>query len=286
MKIEFKSVCAVSCLFLFASICSAATATEQLFRNSGSAAPAAPKYSIPSPEPENISPRISHDTKNEAVRLAKQRLDKSLTRMNEYQHPKFWASVKTLREAFDNGFSFKNDSCGKDVTVMYTLKAEYYSADAHKKNIVHICKGYEPNADLMAQDLVHEVSHLVLWTMEDEATELEMVVTRLGGGYPVINGYINYKPGMTQDDLEWLGIGYIKMALGIDSEVSYRYQVLRANIIYNDYDVFLRNTKKLAQETPEILKFTDIENQTLRSTAEKYGRSDFIQEIDRLASAQ
>jgi|GEM_PF-1346178 len=285
MKIQFKSICAVSCLLLLATTCGAATVLEQL-QNSG-ADTQNTKYYVPAPETDkNTSLRITHDTKGEAIELAKQRLDKSLTGTDAYNEPGFWKKARTLREAFDNGFRFKNESCGKDITVMYTLKSEYYSPEEHKKNIIHICKGYEPDADLMAQDLIHEVSHLMLWTMENEATEFEMVITRLGGGYPVINGYINYDPKLTQEDLEALGLGYIKMALGIDSKISYDYQVLRANIIYNDYAAFLRNTKKRAEEIPELLKFTDIGNQTLKSTAMKYKRTGFVQEIDRLAAGQ
>lgn len=287
MTIRSQFVCTFACLFPLASICGATTATKQLFGDSRSEVQSATRRPAPSPAHDAASAaRISHGTKNDAVDLARLMLDNSLTRMNEYPKPKFWEQVKILRMAFGNGFSFKNDSCGQDVTVMYTLKTDYYNPEKHKKNVIHICKGYNPNTELMAQDLIHEVSHLVLTTMEGDATEFEMVVTRLGGGYPVINGYIKFNEGLSQEDLEWLGYAYLKLALGIDSQLAFEYQILRANIIYNDYAAFLRNIKKLTVKMPGLLKFKDIEGQTLHSIAVSYGRTDFVRSIDQLSSGQ
>jgi len=261
----------------------AGSTLEQLTGNSViSSAPG----SLPMPVTGSGSEKIGQVTSGEAVALAKEYLDKSLGRKGEYPKEKFWGEVRELRQAFDNRFDFRTASCegGRGSFVMFTKKTEYYlsQSSSRKKNIIHVCRGYEPGTELMAQDLLHEVSHLVHASFENYATELEMVVTRLGGGYPVMNGYLSYNEGLTQEDLEWMGYGYLPMALGITSKMSFHYQYLRANIVYDNFESFVRNMNKVGDERAALLDFKDIEGFTLTAVATKYQRSQFLQYIKTL----
>jgi len=263
---------------LIPSASHAATAIEQLRRQSSPAAMTA--AAVPEPEAPVFKSEgpDRNDTQRAAIELAKKYLDASLLRQGEYPNEKFWRETRELRRAFDNKFQFRTESCGNDQTLMYTTKDEYYEAQSssRKKNIIHVCKGYAPGAELMAQDLIHETSHLVLASFENQATEFEMVTVSLGGGYPVMNGYVSYQEGLSQAELDWLGYGYLQMALGINSDVSYHYQFLRANIVYGDLEAFKRNLAKLPGEKRQLLSFTDIKGFTLKSVAAKYGRTDFL----------
>lgn len=266
----------------------AATAIDQLRLQGAPAAFGAAAVPVPEINAMKGEDLGRGETQREAVRLAKEYLDASLLHKDKYPNEKFWQETRELRSAFDNKFQFKTESCGNGQTLMYTTKDEYYEAQSssRKKNIIHVCKGYAPGAELMAQDLIHETSHLVLAAFENQATEFEMVTVSLGGGYPVMNGYVSYQEGLSQAELDWLGYGYLPMALGITSDLSYHYQFLRANIVYGDLAAFKRNLAKLPEERRQLLAFTDLKGFTLKSVAAKYGRTDFLNYLLALEQAR
>ncbi len=215
---------------------------------------------------------------DDAIRLARKLLDNSLQRTGEYPNEKFWQSVRELRAAFDNPFIIKNDKCKQSDTVMYTLKSEYYldQSSSRKRNVIHICKGYNPEVELKAQDFIHETSHVALTTFEHEATEIEMMVTHLGGGYPVLSGYISYNENLTPEDFAWLGYGFLAPSLGITSKVSFHYQQLRADIVYNDFSVFVKRLAKFPAEQDQLLDFVDMKGFTLTGIACSLNRTQFL----------
>lgn len=229
--------------------------------------PDAAKYSVPAPVPAAGRQPYTGAAADpdDAIKFARGLLDKSLQRQAEYPYPKFWKEVTELRAAFDNKFVIKHDNCGRENTVMYTLKSEYYldQSSSRKKNIIHICKGYRPGIELMAQDFLHETSHVALVTMETDATELEMMVTALGGGYPVMNGYVGYNEDLSQSELEDLGWTYLRPALGITSKLSYDYQQLRGAVVYDDYALFVKGMTLFKDRHSQLLGFTDFKGYTL-----------------------
>ena len=103
-----------------------------------------------------------------------------------------------------------------------------------------------------------------------------MVVTYLGGGYPVINGYIDYDEKLTPDELDWLGYGYLRVALGINSKLAYDYQVLRSNVIYDDFAKFVKNMDRRKGQQTDFVKFVDFKGETLIGTACKMHRQQFL----------
>lgn len=248
------------------------------------------EFTAPPPSAEGYTAKGGPVTQREAVARAQAWLDAALLRQGDYPKEKFWTKVKELRAAFDNKFDFRSASCEggrRNRFLMFTKKAEFYAAQSssRKKNIIHLCEGYAPGVELMAQDLLHEVSHLAFAAFENQATEFEMVTTALGGGYPVMSGYVSFNEGLTQEDLAWLGYDYLPFALGIDSKLTFRYQHLRANIIYDNMEVFEKNIAKLGDDLPKLLTMTDFRGFTLRGIAAKYGRPEFSQRLRELEAA-
>lgn len=221
--------------------------------------------------------KIFTGNSDDAIQLSRDLLDKSLQHQSEYPDERFWKSVKILRAAFDNPFDIRTDGCGQDNTLMYTKKKDYYleQRSSKKKNIIYVCRGYNPPVEMKAQDFLHETSHLALVTFENEATELEMMVTHLGGGYPVLSGYVSYSESLTPEDLAWLGYGFLAPSLGITSKLSFHYQQLRAAIAYDDFEIFTKELTKLKDERKELLAFVDIKGLTLADMACKPQRQRF-----------
>lgn len=219
------------------------------------AVPAVPVPAAAAPAPQ----RWLQPSHKQAIERAKELLDNSLQDQGQYNKTAFWQDVKSLRAAFDNRFVIKNKNCGKDVTLMYTLKSDYYEhgPSSGEKNVVYVCNGYHPTLEMEAQDLIHETSHLALIYHENQATEMEIVVTALGGGYPLINGYMNFDSGLSQDDLAALGWEYLKL-LGINSKISWEYQLLRERIAYGDYDVFAKQMETLRPVSRDLFAYVDI----------------------------
>ncbi len=239
-----------------------------------------------------------------ATELAKSYISKSLLNpqlrtLNE----NYYNELVLLNGAFNNGFRFEIDSCEseqKKNLIAYTHSSAmdpqqdwYFFREGQKKiNMVYICKAaLARSKEVLAQNIIHEVSHLALQTGEQKATGLEIIAVLFGGGGLFLNGYTYYGKTwryqgvqswlkMSDEEMISLGTSWIKIPGFVDSSFKYEMYQLQSDVIFG------KATKEILEilteyqgQVNQVLKFRNAEGMTLLMLAAREGHLELFKLI-------
>ncbi|MBK9323808.1 MAG: ankyrin repeat domain-containing protein [Bdellovibrionaceae bacterium] len=240
----------------------------------------------------------------QATELAKSYLDKAISNpqlrnLNE----EYYNDLVLLKSAFNNGFQFELDSCDSDEKknlIAYTHSSAmdpqqdwYFFRKGEKKvNKVYICKAaLVRSREVLAQNIIHEVSHLSLQTGEQKATGLEIIAVLFGGGSPFLNGYTYYGRTwryqgvqswlkMSEDEMLALGTSWLKIPGFIDNSFSYEMNQLQSDVIFGHAKKeILEILTEYQGHEDQVLKFRNNEGMTLLMLAAREGHLEIFKSV-------
>ncbi len=203
-----------------------------------------------------------------SIELAKKMLDSSIINVKRTELD-LEEDFKLIREAFNNEFMFNFIRRTKDGDDCYAsvYKENYYLAQKSKvkTNFINICKSGKKSSDeIMAQNLIHEVSHAVLLTHEGEAIKFELLAAHFYGLSPMSNGNIRPIIGkkyllLSKEELEFLDYAW-KIELGLTGKDEWFKFALMSYSGIAELDLF----KKLVS----LKKFSHID---IKNFSDSYG---------------
>lgn len=206
-----------------------------------------------------------------------------------------YQEISLLKAAFQNGTQLILDPCDSAPTknlIAYThahamdpVQDWYFFRKGEKKvNKIYICvSAIGRSKEVLAQNLIHEVSHLALQTSEQEATGLEIAAVYFGGGAPFLNGYTYYGKtwkfegvksvlGMSNAETAALRLEWLKFPGFVDSPFRYEMNQLRSDVIFGvATDEILDILNVYKDRIEEVTHFRDNQGMTLLMIAAREG---------------